>query len=115
VAADAFRYWSALFGGPIPVTDSYRSTAQQQAAYDKSVAAGDPDRFAPPGTSWHERGQAVDVNLSVIGAHPAGTPTQRAVWQRLYTASVATGWCNPRGPGRGDQKEPWHFSFRGCG
>lgn len=114
-AAAAFATWASIFGGPIPVTDSYRSTQQQADAYAASVAAGDPDRFAPPGKSWHERGTAVDVNLGAIGASPTGSPDQRAVWQRLYSASVAAGWCNPRGPGRGDQKEPWHFSFGGCG
>lgn len=114
-AAAAFATWSRIFGAPIPVTDSYRSTQQQADAYQRSVAAGDPDRFAPPGRSWHERGTAVDVNLTAIGANPTGNATQKATWQRLYSASVAAGWCNARGPGRGDGKEPWHFTHGGCG
>lgn len=114
-AAAAFTTWQSIFGGPITLTDSYRSTQQQADAYAKAVAAGELDRFAPPGRSWHEKGLAVDVNLQAIGASPTGNATQRATFQRLYTASVAAGWCNPRGPGRGDSAEPWHFSYGGCG
>ena len=114
-AAAAFSTWQGIFGAPITLTDSYRSTQQQADSYARAVANGQPDRFAQPGRSWHERGTAVDVNLQAIGASPTGNAAQRATFQRLYSASVAAGWCNPRGPGRGDGAEPWHFSFGGCG
>lgn len=109
-AAAGFAAWQAAFGRTIPITDSYRSYAQQAAGY-----AQDPVRFAAPGKSWHVKGLAVDVNLQAVGANANGNASQKATWQALYNAAVATGWCNPRGPYKGDHAEPWHFSFGGCG
>lgn len=51
----------------IPVISGNRTTAEQQALYDQSVAAGTPGRLpngnpvAKPGTSRHEQGLAVDI------------------------------------------------------
>lgn len=104
-AAAAFKRWEALFGRQITVTDSYRDPATQAAGYAK-----DPGRFASPAKSRHPRGEAVDVNLQALGAVPPG-----ATWDRLYSTAVAAGWCNPRGPYKGDHREPWHFSWNGCG
>jgi hypothetical protein len=104
-AAQAFQLWQAAFGAPIKLTDSYRTCAQQAAGY-----SSDPGRFAAPERSWHPKGLAVDVNLAAIGATPGG-----ATFDRLYLTARQTGWYNPRGPGRGDGKEPWHFSYGGAG
>jgi hypothetical protein len=99
-AAAGFAKWEAAYGQSIPITDSYRSYAQQAAAY-----ASDPVRFAPPDKSWHPKGKAVDVNLPALNIR-TGT---EASYQRLVSTAQATGWCksNPR--------EAWHFSFGGCG
>lgn len=103
--AAAFKRWEAAYGRKIIVTDSYRDYATQLAGFKK-----DPKRFASPDTSRHVRGMAVDVNLQTLNAAPPG-----AGWNALYAAATATGWCNPRGPYKGDHAEPWHFSYPGCG
>jgi len=108
--ADQFAKWQQAFGATIVLTDSYRDYATQLAGYQS-----DPSRFAPPWSSRHVKGQAVDVNLQAVGASPTGTAAQRATWQRLYDTASVFGWCNPRGPYKGDHKEPWHFSYPGCG
>lgn len=100
-AAQAFQLWQAAYGAPIKLTDSYRTCAAQAEGYK-----ADPTRFAAPGSSLHPKGLAVDVNLAAIGAQP-GTAT----FDRLYSTARQLGWYNPRGPGRGDGKEPWHFSY----
>lgn len=109
-AAAAFAKAEQIFGQPIPITDSYRDYATQLRGY-----RSDPGRFGSPDTSYHVKGAAVDVNLRTLAASPTGDAVQQARWKRLYDAMTAAGWCNPRGPYRGDHKEPWHFSFGGCG
>lgn len=107
-ALAAFLAWQKAYGAPIICNgpgDSWRSYADQQKAH-----AEDPDRFASADKSFHVKGLAVDVHLDAMKA-AVGT----ANWTKLYAAAVATGWCNPRGPYKGDHKEPWHFSFGGCG
>lgn len=48
------------------VNSGYRSKARQQQLYDQWVAAGKPsdNPVAPPGTSAHERGKALDVQMA---------------------------------------------------
>src|SRR5438067_10285242 len=48
-----------LLGGSIPITSGYRSTAHQAELYRSR--ARNPFPVAPPGTSMHERGLAIDV------------------------------------------------------
>lgn len=104
-AAAAFTAWQTAYGKPIRCTTAWRSYQSQADEYAK-----DPKRFAPPDKSWHVKGTAVDVDLAVTGAtYPS------AGWDKLYAAAIATGWCNPRGPYKGDHSEPWHFSYGGCG
>jgi len=104
-AAQGFRAWEAAFGGPIKCTSGWRSYAQQADGFES-----DPNRFADPDKSWHVKGTAVDVDLAATGASFPG-----AGWDRLYTAAMATGWCNPRGPYSKRKDEAHHFSFGGCG
>lgn len=58
-AMAAFR---AATGKDILINNAYRSTATQAALYKKLKAANPAARVAPPGKSFHERGQAIDVS-----------------------------------------------------
>jgi D-alanyl-D-alanine dipeptidase len=49
-------------GQHIDINNAYRSTETQAALYKKLKAANPRARVAPPGRSFHERGQAIDVN-----------------------------------------------------
>lgn len=116
-AAAAFKTWEQAAGVKLWVTTAYRSTAQQAASYNRAVANGEPDRFAPPGKSWHEKGRAVDLDLPRIGATGPGRGQRAgdALYERIRNAGVAAGWCFPRAGTAGDGAEPWHASFGGCG
>jgi len=48
-------------GKDIIINDAYRSTATQAALYKTLKAANPRARVAPPGRSFHEKGQAIDV------------------------------------------------------
>lgn len=56
-ALAAYQKASQIFGKAIPVTDSYRSYQAQVDAY-----ANKPDLAAPPGSSYHQLGLAIDVS-----------------------------------------------------
>lgn len=79
----------------VPLTDSYRSLAEQYA-----VKASLGALAAPPGTSVHGLGRAIDV------------PEPARSW--LAAHGSAFGWVNPAWaqPG-GSKPEPWHFEFIG--
>lgn len=113
-AAIGFATWQNVYGAPIPLTDAYRSYAQQAAGHQ-----GNPERFADPARSWHVKGEAVDVNWKTLGAVVPDKDGNggNAVWQRLYAAARTAGWCNPRGADakQGARDEYWHFSYGGCG
>lgn len=114
-AAAAFAAWEKGYGRKIPVTDSFRSYAQQEAAYQR-----DPKRFASPDGSAHVEGRAVDVNLGALGLNPGGSPSdwlKAPGYAALVNAAKAAGWCNyqiARGSTNGRTAEPWHFSFGVC-
>ena len=77
-----------LLGRPVPITSGFRSSAAQAALYANRAA--NPYPVAPPGSSMHEKGLAIDV--------PAGfVPTLLAVAPRA-------GLCQPY-PG----DDPVHF------
>jgi len=76
------------YGRAIPLTSSYRSYAQQAALY-----AAKPNVAAPPGTSLHERGLAIDVNTGSLNARVEDCLKQAGFFQ---------------GSSFG---EPWHFSY----
>ena len=58
--AAAMARAEALAGRPIPVSSGLRSRAQQEALW--AARAANPYPVAPPGSSMHERGLAVDVS-----------------------------------------------------
>jgi hypothetical protein len=49
-------------GKHILINNAYRSTAEQAALYKKLKAANPAAIVAPPGYSFHEKGQAIDVS-----------------------------------------------------
>lgn len=65
-AVPAFLAAQAEWGKPIKLTGATRSTEEQAAGY-----ADDPDRFAPPGKSAHEKGIAIDVNTNTTNVNDA--------------------------------------------
>jgi hypothetical protein len=81
-----------LLGEPVPITSGFRSTEEQAALYARRAA--NPYPVAPPGSSMHERGLAVDV--------PAGFVP------RLLSVASQAGLCQPY-PG----SDPIHFEV--CG
>ncbi|MBA2282412.1 MAG: D-alanyl-D-alanine carboxypeptidase family protein, partial [Acidimicrobiia bacterium] len=52
----------ALLGAPVPVVSGFRSRAEQEALW--AARATNPYPVAPPGTSMHEHGLAIDVPSS---------------------------------------------------
>jgi D-alanyl-D-alanine dipeptidase len=68
-----------VLGEPVPVTSGFRSAADQRRLWAGRAANRYP--VAPPGTSMHERGLAVDVPLALA--------------DRLAAVSARTGLCRP--------------------
>jgi murein DD-endopeptidase MepM/ murein hydrolase activator NlpD len=103
-AAVAFRFlnsaFSARFGRPLSVSDSYRALAEQQALFDVK-----PNLAAVPGTSNHGWGLAVDL---AGGVEKFGT----AEHQWMAANAPRFGWQHPPWARRGGSRpEPWHFEF----
>jgi hypothetical protein len=105
-AAAAWKAMSAAFaadnGGPICITDSYRTYASQVRLYGQKPALA-----AVPGTSNHGWGLAVDL---CGGIEQFGTPAFR--WMTANAGRF--GWLHPEwaDPGNG-REEPWHWEFSG--
>ncbi|WP_328296128.1 D-alanyl-D-alanine carboxypeptidase family protein [Kineococcus sp. NBC_00420] len=103
-AANAFAAlntaYAEAFGTNIPVTDSYRTLAEQI-----DVKQRKPGLAATPGTSRHGLGIAVDLGG---GIQNAGSPQH--LWMDRNAALY--GWINPAwAQNRGGQFEPWHWEF----
>lgn len=90
-AMDSFLEASAKVG-PIVLTGSHRTCAQQTALYKS-----DPRRFASPDGTAHTRGLAIDVSTAVS--------PDRA--REVHRALTNRGWFQARAD------EPWHYSFGG--
>jgi hypothetical protein len=97
-AMEAFAEAEAAVG-PIDVVESYRSCREQGRACENICGdrTGCPDRCAPPGFSWHQRGLAIDVTQEMLD-----TPG-------VIEALEAAGWCQAL-----PDSDPGHFSFDGC-
>jgi cell wall-associated NlpC family hydrolase len=99
--ADAF---SAAFGTPLCITDSYRSYAAQVAAYRAK-----PRLAAWPGTSNHGWALAVDL---CGGINVAGSPQ----WTWMQANAGRFGFVNPPWAQSGAEKpEPWHWEYGNFG
>ncbi|MBL0887935.1 hypothetical protein HGK34_16875 [Myceligenerans sp. I2] len=103
-AAGAFEHlngaYRAAFGRDLAVRDSYRSYEEQVA-----VAASRGALAAPPGTSNHGWGQAVDLGggIQYFGSAEHGWMAANA---RAY------GWTHPAWAGTGGVKpEAWHWEY----
>ncbi|GAB3159096.1 hypothetical protein GCM10027059_04930 [Myceligenerans halotolerans] len=93
----AFR---AAFGRNLAVRDSYRSYEEQVA-----VAAGKGALAAPPGTSNHGWGQAIDL---AGGIQYFGTAEHR--W--MVANAARYGWIHPAWAASGGAKpEAWHWEY----
>ena len=68
-----------LLGQPVPITSGFRTRAQQAALWNHR--ASNPYPVAPPGSSMHERGLAIDVPASFVA--------------RLLTVGARAGLCQP--------------------
>lgn len=81
------------------LNDAGRTRAEQQALYDAWLRTGkrNPPSVARPGTSLHEKGNAIDV------AEPA------RAW--LHKRGKEHGFINPAWAKRRDMYEPWHFEY----
>ena len=77
-----------LLGTPVPIASGLRTRAQQQSLWDRRHT--NPYPVARPGTSNHERGQAVDV--------------PRVFVPRLMAVAGAAGLCQPM-----PRTDPVHF------
>ncbi|MCW2700400.1 MAG: peptidase and DD-carboxypeptidase VanY/endolysin [Blastococcus sp.] len=105
-AAAAFRAMSAAyaasFGGPVCVTDSYRTYASQVRLYGEKPALA-----AVPGTSNHGWGLALDL---CGGIQNYGT----APYQWMVANAGRFGYLHPTwaDPGNG-REEPWHWEYAG--
>ena len=80
----------AALGGPVPITSGWRSPAAQRALY--ANRARNPFPVARPGTSAHERGEAVDV--------------PRSFAPRLAAVGPTVGLCQPL-----PRTDPVHFEL----
>ena len=103
-AARAFDRLSAAYaastGGPLCVTDSYRSYAAQVDVFKRK-----PTLAATPGRSQHGWGLAVDL---CGGVQVFGSPAHE--WLRAHAGQF--GWVHPRWAQRGGSKpEPWHWEY----
>jgi cell wall-associated NlpC family hydrolase len=92
--------YTAEFGTPLRITDSYRAFGAQVAAYYSKPALA-----AVPGTSNHGWALAVDLGG---GVNVAGTPQ----WTWMTANAARFGFVQPdwAGPG-GEKPEPWHWEY----
>jgi cell wall-associated NlpC family hydrolase len=103
-AAAAYTAMSAAyetaFGGPLCITDSYRSLDAQVDAHHRK-----PRITAVPGTSNHGWGLAVDLcgGINVFG-------TAQTAWMTANAGRY--GWVHPDwAQATGSNPEPWHWEY----
>jgi len=92
--------FTAAFGTPLCITDSYRSLTSQVSAFARK-----PGLAAVPGTSNHGWALAVDL---CGGINVSGSP--QWTWMTANAARfgfVQPDWAAPRG----EKPEPWHWEY----
>ncbi|MFD2091953.1 NlpC/P60 family protein [Blastococcus deserti] len=92
--------YTAAFGTPLCITDSYRSLGAQVAAFSRK-----PQLAAVPGTSNHGWALAVDL---CGGINVSGSPQ----WTWMTANAGRFGFVQPdwAAPG-GEKPEPWHWEY----
>ncbi len=104
-------------GGTLRLSDAYRDSAMQAKAHDDYVH-GRKTAYSPPaGSSMHEAGRAIDVDLATL-IHPGSVPAGHTLFNENEIRSIfgAHGWTfiAPVGnPHSVDVAESWHFEKRG--
>jgi len=104
-------------GGCFRLSDAYRSSAMQSRAHDDYIK-GRKHAYSPPaGSSMHEAGRAIDLDLAAL-IHPPSVPKGSQTLNELKVRAIfeAHGWTfiAPAGnPHSVDVKESWHIEFRG--
>lgn len=83
----------ARLGRAVPIASGFRSRAQQEALWERR--AGNPYPVAPPGSSLHERGLAVDVPRGFV--------------DDLLAVAGEAGLCQPL-----PESDPVHFVVCGA-
>ena len=106
-AATAFARMSAAYqakwGAPLVVNSGGRSRAEQAHLY-ALYKAGKGNLAAPPGTSVHESGRAVDLGGAIRNMNSA-----QHRWLQQVAAQYGFSWT-----GRTfSQVEPWHWEYVG--
>jgi hypothetical protein len=98
-AMQAFRKAESIASRRIDVVQSYRSCAAQALACQRVCgdSSGCPGTCAEPGTSYHQRGKAIDVTRASLRS------------PRVIAALRRAGWCQSV-----PESDPGHFSFDGC-
>jgi hypothetical protein len=99
-AYEKMRAAAAADGVDLRIIDAYRSYESQAAAYADYLAGRKKEVVAPPGTSQHGNGLAIDITNG--GTIDKGDPE----WQWLSQNAARFGW-HPI------SIEAWHWEFRG--
>jgi hypothetical protein len=99
VAIRAFRKAERTAHATIATSASFRSCAQQAIACRNICGdpQGCPGRCAPPGSSYHQLGAAVDLTQGSLDN------------ATIVSAMKSAGWCEPL-----PSSDPGHFSYGGC-
>lgn len=95
----AFRSLKAVardLGGPFRILPVRVTGTSRTCAYQASLYAKDPNRYAHPNSTLHTQGLAIDVDMNWLNAHP-----------KAKASLLAHGWHQSR-----PDDEPWHFSYR---
>ncbi len=96
------QFHAASAGGPLCVTDSYRSYGEQVSVYERK-----PGLAATPGTSEHGWGKAVDFCGGVQRYGSDGYQWMKANAGRF--GFFHPSWAEPGG----GRPEPWHWEYGG--
>lgn len=96
------QHHAAVAGGPLCVTDSYRSYREQTSVYRRK-----PGLAAVPGSSNHGWGLAVDF---CGGVQDSGS----AAYDWMKANAGRFGWYHPEwAEPSGSKPEAWHWEYRG--
>ena len=103
VALEAVRAELAALGFQLRLSDLFRSKEMQQQAHDDFVS-GRKKAFSPPaGSSMHEAGRAMDIDLSSMGVPLS----------RFWEIARAHGFFPIIDAPIPSRSESWHFDRRG--